>query len=82
MEGETRDSQPFRATLEGRIQDPYFYATFQGDSAWALIPTRFEGLMKGEIADGEASGTWSATVRGIAGDLEGTWEVTQVAERP
>ena len=79
LEGATSDGAPFTAKMEGKLRDQYFYATFKGKGQTGLLPIPFEGLMKGELADGEASGDWNAELRtGI--QMEGTWEVTQVGK--
>jgi hypothetical protein len=77
MEGTTSEGQPFEATLEGRIEDPYFYAKFEGTSRAQIYPVRFEGLMKGEIRDGRSWGDWSCEL--LVGNvaMAGTWETTQ-----
>jgi len=76
--GETRDGAPFEATMEGRIQDDHFYATFEGKGRAAVYRVPFTGFMRGAIGGGEASGDWEAELRGRAGKLAGTWRVDQV----
>lgn len=80
MEGQTADGQPFTATLEGRIEDPYFYAKFSGTSRTAVYPIKFEGLMRGEIAAGVATGDWTCTLVPTDVELQGTWTTTQQPE--
>lgn len=77
MEGQTSEGQPFSATLEGRIEDPFFYAKFEGTSRTQIYPVGFEGLMKGEIRDGRAQGDWNCQLQVGNVELAGTWETTQ-----
>jgi|CXWL01.1.fsa_nt_gi hypothetical protein len=77
MEGQTRDGQPFKAELEGRIEDPFFYAKFVGRVQTGVYPLKFEGLMRGELASGTAKGDWSCTLVPTETKLEGTWETSQ-----
>ena len=77
MEGKTSDGSPFHAEMEGKITDRYFYATFDGRTDTGLRPIPFEGLMKGELADGQGQGEWDAKIRFTQTPMNGTWTVRQ-----
>ena len=77
MEGTTSDGSPFHATMKGTIRDTYFYAKFDGRTDTGLRPIPFEGLMKGELADGRGTGDWDATIRFTSTQMKGTWQVEQ-----
>lgn len=79
MEGATRDNQPFVADMKGKIEGDYFYATFDGTSRSGALPVRFDGLMRGELRQGRGRGDWTATIKVTGIELEGEWEVHQMA---
>ena len=79
IEGRTADGAPFEATMEGRIRDQHFYATFEGAGEAQIYRVPFTGFMRGRLAEGAAEGDWEAELRGRGGKLAGTWTVTQVA---
>jgi hypothetical protein len=77
LEGATSDGQTFSAEMKGKLHDGYFYASFKGQGQTGLLPVPFEGLMKGELADGAASGDWDAELR-TGWKLAGQWVAEQV----
>lgn len=79
IEGTTSDGAPFQATMEGRIRDRHFYASFEGAGQAQLYRVPFTGFMRGQLAEGAAEGDWEAEIRGRGGELAGAWRVTQVA---
>jgi hypothetical protein len=79
IEGRTADGAPFSATMEGRIRDEHFYATFEGAGRAELYRVPFAGFMRGRLGAGTADGEWEAELRGRGGRLAGTWSVEQVA---
>jgi len=79
LTGATRDGNPFHAEMEGKIEDQYFYATFEGKSLAGGLPVAFDGFLRGELQEGKASGDWSCTLRLAQRKLSGAWHADQVA---
>ena len=79
MSGSTRDGQPFRAELDGKIQGDHFYATFEGASRAGALPVAFAGFLRGTLADGRGEGDWQCELAVTRQKLAGEWAVEQVA---
>lgn len=78
MSGATREQQPFRAEMSGKIQGDHFYATFTGASRAGALPVAFEGFLRGTLAAGHGSGDWQCELTLTRQKLKGEWEVEQV----
>lgn len=79
MSGATRDGQPFRAEMDGKIQGDHFYATFAGASRAGALPVAFEGFLRGTLAAGHGAGDWQCEISVTRQKLKGEWQVEQVA---
>lgn len=79
MSGSTRDGQPFRAELDGKIQGDHFYATFEGASRAGALPVAFSGFLRGTLAAGRGSGDWECELAVTRQKLKGEWAVEQTA---
>ncbi len=79
MSGSTRNHQPFRAELDGKIQGDHFYATFEGASRAGALPVAFTGFLRGTLAGGRGAGDWQCELAVTRQKLEGEWAVEQVA---
>ncbi|HRC86031.1 MAG TPA: hypothetical protein PK413_10515 [Thermoanaerobaculia bacterium] len=80
LEGSTAEGQPFSAKLQGRLRGQSFYAVLSGASQAGLLRIPFEGLMKGDLADGKGGGDWTAQLKPSGERLAGTWTAEQVRE--
>ncbi|HYH45627.1 MAG TPA: hypothetical protein VEG34_08065 [Thermoanaerobaculia bacterium] len=78
--GTTNSGQPFEAEMEGKINDPHFYATFEGTSRTEIYPVPFEGFLRGELGSGKAGGEWETQIRTSPVKMRGAWTAEQVAE--
>jgi hypothetical protein len=78
--GATSSGQPFEAEMEGKINEPYFYATFEGTSRTEIYPVPFEGFLRGELGSGKAGGEWETQIRTSPVKMRGAWTAAQVEE--
>lgn len=78
MTGATRERQPFKAELEGKIKGDNFYAEFRGASRFGALPVAFEGFMRGTLTDGLGTGDWQAELAVSKQKLRGSWQVEQL----
>lgn len=80
MVGDTKDGQPFRAEMEGKVNGDFFYATFKGASRVRALPVAFEGFLKGSLSAGQGEGDWECELALARTKLAGRWRVEQVTE--
>jgi hypothetical protein len=83
MRGQTRDGQPFEATLEGELAWDQIRAAFRGTSeagAAVGLPITFDGEMAGSLLEGTGEGEWSARLFAGRMPMSGTWRIEQVLD--
>lgn len=81
MRGQTRDRQPFEATLQGSLAWDRIQATFRGRSdagAGVGLPLTFDGEMTGSLLEGEGEGQWSARLFAGRMPMSGEWRIEQI----
>jgi hypothetical protein len=81
MRGQTRDRQPFEATLQGSLSWDQIQAKFRGTSqagAGVGLPVTFDGEMAGSLLEGRGEGEWSARLFAGRMPMSGTWRIEQV----
>lgn len=78
MTGSTRERQPFKAELTGKIKGDHFYAEFRGASRFGALPVAFEGFMRGTLKEGLGNGDWEVELAVSKQELRGSWQVEQV----
>ena len=78
MDGKTASGEDFHATMKGTLTGVDLVAEFEGSATTDFRPVPFTGVMKGELRQGQAHGTWECTIRFTQTQMNGTWRVTQV----
>ena len=79
MDGKTASGEDFHATMKGSLAGVDLVAEFEGSATTDFRPVPFTGVMKGELRQGQAHGTWECTIRFTQTRMSGGWRVTQAA---
>jgi hypothetical protein len=83
MRGQTRDGQPFEATLGGSLAWDRIEAKFRGASQSGMgLPLSFDGEMSGSLLEGRGEGEWVARLLAGRMPMSGTWRIEQERKEP
>jgi hypothetical protein len=79
--GATRRGEKFEATFEGSLNQGFLNARFEGSSQTGIgLPAGFRGELQGDLAQGNAAGSWKVDLIQVRTHYEGKWAATQVAD--
>jgi hypothetical protein len=82
MEGKTASGEDFHAKMKGTLAGDDLVAEFEGSATTDFRPVPFTGVMRGQLLNGQAHGTWECTIRFTESSMQGSWKVTQAATPP
>jgi hypothetical protein len=79
--GATSRGEKFEAEFEGSLNQGFLNARFQGSSQTGVgLPAGFRGELQGDLADGEAAGSWKVDLIQVRTHYEGTWAASQAIQ--
>jgi hypothetical protein len=79
--GATRRGEKFEAKFEGSLNQGFLNARLEGSSQTGIgLPAGFRGELQGDLAEGDAAGSWKVDLIQVRAHYEGQWAAKQVAE--
>jgi hypothetical protein len=79
--GATRRGETFEAEFEGSLNQGFLNARFEGSGQTGIgLPAGFRGSLQGDLADGDAAGSWKVDLLQVRTHYEGTWAAVQAAK--
>ena len=82
MTGKTAGGEDFHASMKGSLSGMDLVAEFEGSATTDFRPVPFNGVVKGQLLQGKAHGSWECTLRFTDQRMLGTWQTDQTAAVP